>query len=147
MGTYGAIVIQKTYSKINNCILYIVCRPDKNRKSETTRINVSPDEEFLQFAVLDYDYNKEFKPHFHKYLSKQVDITQEAWVVIRGKVLVQTYDLDNSLVEDIILTPGDCFISYRGGHGYHIREDNTLVYEFKTGPYFGQMVDKEYFND
>ena len=32
----------------------------------------------------------------------------------------------------------------QGGHNYLILEDDTLVYEFKTGPYEGQEFDKKF---
>ena len=35
---------------------------------------------------------------------------------------------------------GDCTIL--GGHNYTSLTENTLVYEFKTGPYDGQSKDK-----
>lgn len=31
-----------------------------------------------------------------------------------------------------------------GGHNYLINEENTLVYEYKTGPYEGQKMDKTF---
>ena len=34
-----------------------------------------------------------------------------------------------------------------GGHTYSILEDDTVIYEYKTGPYFGQTLDKEFIRD
>jgi len=33
-------------------------------------------------------------------------------------------------------------MTFFGGHNYLIMQDDTLVYEFKTGPYTGQQNDK-----
>ena len=33
-------------------------------------------------------------------------------------------------------------MTFEGGHNYEILEENTLVYEFKTGPYEGIDKDK-----
>ena len=52
------------------------------------------------------------------------------------------YDLDDTILYTGILEPGDCSVSYYGGHNYMSLEDNTTVYEFKTGPYLGQELDK-----
>ena len=41
-----------------------------------------------------------------------------------------------------ILNVGDASFTLEGGHNYEILEDNTLVYEYKTGPYEGQEFDK-----
>ena len=42
----------------------------------------------------------------------------------------------------IDLYPGDCSITYAGGHGYIVKNSNTILYEIKTGPYFGTNFDK-----
>ena len=41
-----------------------------------------------------------------------------------------------------ILNVGDCSITLEGGHTYTILENDTLIYEYKTGPYKGQENDK-----
>ena len=33
-------------------------------------------------------------------------------------------------------------MTFRGGHNYLCLEDDSLVYEYKTGPYYGQKKDK-----
>jgi hypothetical protein len=35
-------------------------------------------------------------------------------------------------------------MTFRGGHTYDILADDTVVHEYKTGPYYGQAVDKEF---
>ena len=57
------------------------------------------------------------------------------------------YDLDDKVVESVLLNPGDVSITFRGGHTYEIMKDNTLVYEYKTGPYLGQKFDKVFLDD
>ena len=73
-------------------------------------------------------------------------IAQESWIVIHGKVEVTYYDLDDSVLEKTIINRGECTITYRGGHNYLSLEDNTNVYEMKTGPYLGQKFDKQFIN-
>jgi hypothetical protein len=38
-------------------------------------------------------------------------------------------------------------MTFRGGHNYLILEDDTIVYEYKTGPYLGQELDKVFLNN
>ena len=33
-------------------------------------------------------------------------------------------------------------MTFQGGHNYEILEENTRVLEYKTGPYYGQKLDK-----
>ena len=53
-------------------------------------------------------------------------------------------DIDGTLLVEPILDVGDCSVTLGGGHTYKILEDDTLVYEYKTGPYKGQQNDKEF---
>ena len=103
--------------------------------------------EFLQLATLKMKKNTTFRPHKHIYKQgEEKVIAQESWVVIKGKVKVIMYDLDDSIISTPILYPGDCSMTFRGGHTYEILEEDTLVYEFKTGPYKGQTLDKVFIN-
>ena len=60
----------------------------------------------------------------------------------RGAVECIFYDLDDTELARSILKPGDASFTLEGGHNYLILEDNTVVYEYKTGPYEGQEYDK-----
>lgn len=102
--------------------------------------------EFIQLASLELDQNQTFKPHKHKWKKTFFSkfIAQESWVVISGSVKVDYYDLDDSFITSLILNEGDCTITLDGGHNYTSLKQNTLVYEFKTGPYLGLESDKEF---
>ena len=108
------------------------------------RTNVADDNQFLQLATLRMQRGKTFRPHRHVWKSPQYDMTiaQESWVVIQGSVEVSFYDTDGTLLEKQIINRGDCSMTFEGGHTYTILEDDTVVYEYKTGPYYGQDRDK-----
>ena len=57
------------------------------------------------------------------------------------------YDLDNKILATPILEPGDASYTLYGGHTYEILEEGTIVYEYKTGPYEGQELDKRFIHD
>ena len=69
-------------------------------------------------------------------------IAQESWVIIKGSVEASFFDTDGTLLEKQVLRQGDCSMTFEGGHTYLILEDDTVVYEYKTGPYQGQEKDK-----
>jgi len=54
------------------------------------------------------------------------------------------YDIDDTIIEEIILEENDLSMTFRGGHNYEILEKDTIVYEFKTGPYLGIEFDKTF---
>tara|TARA_R110000824_G_scaffold127917_1_gene288573 strand:- start:3636 stop:4064 length:429 start_codon:yes stop_codon:yes gene_type:complete len=109
------------------------------------RANIVPDNQFLQLAVLKLADQRSFKPHRHIYKKGEEEvIAQESWVVIEGSVKVFFYDLDNTLLQTTVLYPGDASMTFQGGHNYEAQEKNTIVYEYKTGPYYGIEHDKEF---
>ena len=128
------------YSNVNSDVLLHAI----NRLDEITNVrqDISPDEQYLQVSCFSLPLGKTFRPHKHILLNRETDITQESWVVIKGKVKAILYDLDDSILEEVILSAGDCSVTFRGGHNYESMEEGSIVYEYKTGPYFGQEKDK-----
>ena len=108
------------------------------------RTNICSDDQFIQCASLNMKKNDTFRPHHHiwKIPNFEKMIAQESWVVISGRVKVIFYDIDNSILAEDIIGPGDASFTFQGGHNYVALDENTLVYEYKTGPYQGQALDK-----
>jgi hypothetical protein len=135
--------MEKIYSKVEpNKLLHIV-----NRLSEIEgRHDIVPEKNFIQCATLRMGKGKTFPPHKHieKQRSYDNQIAQESWVVIKGRVRCKLYDIDDMLIHEPILGPGDASFTLHGGHTYEILEEDTVVYEYKTGPYEGQKLDKTF---
>lgn len=133
--------MHKIYSRLDpNKLCHLVHRLNEI----TDRTNVSDDHQFLQLATLRMHAGQTFRPHQHIWKpapTPQV-IAQESWMVFSGVVEVSFFDTDGQLLEKQMLYPGDCSMTFEGGHTYLIMEDNTVVYEYKTGPYQGQHLDK-----
>ena len=137
--------MQKIYSKVKpKTLLHII-----NYKNEITdeRQDLCPEQEYLQVACFSLIKGKSFKAHKHLKQLRKSDITQESWIVVTGKIKAILYDLDDTVLREVILEPGDCSITFRGGHNYVSLEEDTTVYEYKTGPYYGQELDKTFIND
>ena len=136
----------KIYSKIEDKLLHMVYRAEDFIAPRTELVEA---DQFIQCAYLKLEEGKTFKPHKHIWKSpnyKQV-IAQESWVVIKGSVKVFFYDIDGELLETHVLSAGDSSFTLEGGHTYEILEDDTLVYEYKTGPYEGQEKDKVFLDE
>jgi len=137
--------MDKIYSKVKkDCLLLTL-----NRKEDISdnRTDLSPAEEYLQCATKTLTKGMKFKPHRHNKLIRKTDITQEAWIFLSGRVRAKFYDLDDSLILDTELGAGDCVIVFKAGHGFEVLEDDTIIYEFKTGPYFGIEADKTFIKE
>ena len=139
-------MMEKIYSKIkSDKLLHIVVRKDDLKAGRT---EVVSEEHFIQCALLNMEKNKTFKPHKHIWKKRTRNvIAQESWVVIQGKVKCTFFDIDDTIIAEPILEPGDASFTLEGGHTYTILEDNTLVYEYKTGPYEGQKLDKVFLGE
>lgn len=135
--------MEKIFSKQQpKKLLHIIVRKDDLKPGRT---EVVPENHFIQCALLNMEKDKTFKPHKHIWKSrKHMVIAQESWIVIQGSVRCIFYDLDNQIIAEPILYSGDASFTLEGGHNYTILEDNTLVYEYKTGPYEGQQMDKTF---
>lgn len=138
--------MEKIYSKVDGRLLHFVNRLEE---IQTKRNNLVANEEFIQCSAMKLENGDTFKPHKHfereRFESKY--IPQESWMVHKGSVKCFFYDIDDKLLEEIILYPGDASFTLHGGHTYLILEDDTIVYEYKTGPYEGQKNDKIFIGD
>tara|TARA_R110002167_G_scaffold36302_1_gene115072 strand:+ start:1733 stop:2146 length:414 start_codon:yes stop_codon:yes gene_type:complete len=136
--------MMKVYSKINpDLLLHVV-----NRLSDIKgRTEIIPEDNFLQCATIMLDKDKTFPAHYHikKERSYDEQIAQESWIVVKGRVKCFMYDIDNAtILATPILEQGDASFTLYGGHTYEILEEETIVYEYKTGPYEGQELDKRF---
>lgn len=133
--------MEKIYSKTEpDKLLHVVVRLHEIKG----RTQLIPDDNFIQCSSLKMEKGTTFRPHRHvvKSRSYEKQIAQESWIVISGKVKCIFYDLDNTIIATPILQPGDASFTLYGGHTYEILEEDTIVYEYKTGPYEGQKLDK-----
>ena len=103
--------MKKIYSKIQpNKLLHIVTFVDEIKSG---RIDVVPEEEYLQLAILKMNKGKTFQPHKHIIKEKITDIAQESWLVYEGKVKCTFYDLDDSILDEPIIEKGGISINTR----------------------------------
>jgi cupin fold WbuC family metalloprotein len=136
--------MERIYSKINKNILLLSII--KYSDITQDRIDLSPPTETLQASVKKLTKGKKFKIHKHNKLERKTTNTQESWVFLQGKVRATFYDLDDTLIVDTVLSAGDCVVVFQAGHGFEVLEENTIIYEFKNGPYYGIKMDKTFIN-
>jgi len=133
------------YSKVEEGkILHMIKRLSEIEEQEEKRTDIVDAEQFIQCSGLKLQNGHTFKPHKHIYKQRthRSQIAQESWIVVKGSVKCIFYDLDDTIIAEPILYPGDASFTLAGGHNYLILEDDTIVYEYKTGPYEGQKFDK-----
>ena len=136
----GRFIMQKIYSKIDpNLLLAQINRLEDIPKGKQ---QLSDAKEFLQIGTYALAPREHIPAHKHIWKEGGKTITQESWIVIRGSIKGVFYDIDDTVIGEDVLYPGDCFVAYYGGHSLTNLEDNTVFYEIKTGPYQGRENDK-----
>lgn len=139
-------MVEKIYSQVNNQVLHEIYRRSELEQQSLERVNLGSESDYLQAAAMRIKDEKSFRAHTHLTRSRTIPNLKahESWVVVSGRVTVHYFDVDDRHLEDVTLSDGDMTITYSGGHGYTILDKNTLVYEFKSGPYEGQEIDKRF---
>jgi len=111
-------------------------RPEKTAFYTTPELN-------LQVGKIVYPAGSEIPRHSHRPVIRSVSGTSEILVVQNGRMLLDVYADDRSLVCSREMAEGDLVILVSGGHGFRLLEDTVLI-EVKQGPYSGQQ-EKERF--
>lgn len=135
-------MVTKIFSRINpERLLHLVISPEW----ETEREELVEAENFLQAALISGEKNRSYEAHKHllKPVTWPTTIAQESWVVVEGKVEVEFFDINDEPLTTYVLEQGDISITLAGGHGYRMLEKSRVV-EFKSGPYLGRAMDKEF---
>lgn len=133
------VVMEKVFSQKDGSICHMCFSLDSAPLGRTDLVDA---DEGLQIACLNLHEDKKFKAHKHLPRPRTIGITQEAWIVVSGKVKVIYYDVDGTHLGEAILKDGDITMTFRGGHGYEIIEA-AEIFEVKLGP-FSAVDDKEY---
>jgi hypothetical protein len=132
--------MKKIYSIVNKKKL--IASVISKSEISSYRQDLCPDSEFIQISARKFDELIEVPAHKHFKIDRKTDRTQEAWIIIEGKVKAEIFDLDDRLIAEQVLTAGDCIVLFRGGHSLKVIDKNTIMYETKNGPYFGKQNDK-----
>lgn len=106
------------------------------------RVDVTPPEQYLQACVLPLGGEGKVRAHIHA--PREVVpapgemMTQEGWIVLRGRIRVRLYDVDKVFLQELELAAGQLIVTFHGGHSMASAAQDTLVVEFKNGPYLGR---------
>jgi hypothetical protein len=138
--------MDKIYSRANSGkLLHVIYRLDDIvRQGTQQRYDLTPQDQSLQAAALLLPAGRVVKAHIHLPQERETGVTQELMVVMMGALKASFYDLDQKLLKETELYPGDLCITFGGGHRFEATREQTMFYEVKTGPYRGVEKDKSY---
>lgn len=133
--------MEKIYSRIQpSILLHLIHRAEDFTDG---RLDLVPADNSMQLATISLSKGQTFKAHKHNYSPRITYTAQECWVVVKGKVRVFYYDMDDLPLGNFDLLPGDITCTLAASHNYESLEP-SLVYELKAGQYLGQVVDKSF---
>lgn len=115
------------------------------RDLTTKRVFIGSPDKRLQFSIWNYGEGEVLQAHIHKERRRVIERTEESWIVMQGAIEASIFDEKKELIHTQKMQQGDYLISYRGGHGFKILEDNTIVIENKLGDFVDPVLDKEKF--
>jgi cupin fold WbuC family metalloprotein len=133
--------MKKIYSLSSpGTLLHVI---NRFQEIQNSRTNLTDENALLQVVCYKLEKDKKVNAHIHLPQKRNTIGTQESWIVIVGSVEAEYYDIDGKLIEKEILHPGDCSITFGGGHSIKSLEEGTIIYEYKNGPYYGPEKDKK----
>ena len=104
---------------------------------------LTPSDYPLQLGLIERKEGYSFRPHIHRDMHYEVNITQEFLYVEKGRLKTTLYDHDWKIIYQTELRCGDFFFSVTGGHSFDVIEDVRLI-EVKQGPYPGDQYAKRF---
>ena len=143
--------MENIYSELDKDVLLAITTTFSDFNSP--RNEVVPASEFIQGGMIRVNEGDRFRPHKHiwKQFNSQYGYNetkaQECWIVIRGLIEAVIYDSDDTIVKKVKLSEGSAIFLLHGGHTFSVLENNSCIWELKTGPYEGQANDKEFINE
>lgn len=142
-------MVHQIKSQATGLILHEIYRRQELSGQVSERVDLGDVANFLQVAALRVQSPKSFRSHTHLERHRTFENlrAQESWVIIKGNVIVHYFDENDQKICDETLQEGDVTITYFGGHGYTLLGSETLIYEFKSGPYEGQIIDKRFISE
>ncbi len=97
---------------------------------------LSEDDHYFQTAYMSHKKGHIIQSHYHNRIERVVNITSEAIVMKRGKILVTLFE-EKKPITEFEISRGDVLVLLNGGHGFKILKDTDMI-EIKQGPYLGE---------
>jgi mannose-6-phosphate isomerase-like protein (cupin superfamily) len=94
------------------------------------------DELSQQMGFMRHPTGKVIEPHVHNHIRRDVDYTQEALFIRRGRLRVDFYSGVDQYLFSREVGEGDVVLLVSGGHGFEVIEEIEMI-EIKQGPYAG----------
>jgi hypothetical protein len=112
---------------------------DLNQISETNF--PTPNNTSFQFGYGKILSDKQYNPHIHKRVKREIETTSEFIYIISGQMDIEILDEKHNTVQLLCIKSNMGFLQFFGGHKIKMKA-GTNFFEIKQGPYIGKAFDK-----
>lgn len=98
----------------------------------------SEDNAALQLGLMTHSGGFVEAAHSHPVMNRESTSTQQAFVVLTGKILVDFFDSAGQIVSEIELSEGDTILIIQGIHRIRVLESSRCV-TIKQGPFVAAL--------
>ena len=128
----------KIYANLNLCKLVFYGKFDN-------RTNLTEPSQIIQASLINMTRFQSVPRHEHLPIERYTTGTGEGWLVLNGSFEVEIFDIDQTSLGKYLLKKFDLILMFNGGHSLYATKKNSVIFEFKNGPFKGSDSDKIYF--
>ena len=96
----------------------------------------------MQFGLLAHGAGFVEPAHVHHPVKREIRDLQQMFVVQRGVVAVDFFDVEGKKFSEVVLRSGDAILLVDGAHSVRVLEDMQCI-SVKQGPFLGAEKDKK----
>ena len=109
------------------------------------RTNLTEPNQIIQASLIKMDRFQSVPSHEHLPIERYTTGTAEGWLVLNGSFEAEIFDIDQTSLGRYLLRKFDTILMFNGGHSLKATKKNSIIFEFKNGPFKGSDSDKIYF--
>jgi len=109
------------------------------------RTNLTEPDQIIQASLIKLDRFQSVLSHEHLPIERYTIGTGEGWLILNGSFEAEIFDLDRTSLGKFLLKKFDIILMFNGGHSLQAVKKNSVMFEFKNGPFKGSDSDKIYF--
>ena len=109
------------------------------------RTNLTEPDQIIQASLIKMDRFQSVLRHEHLPIERYTVGTGEGWLILNGSFEAEIFDIDQTSLGKFLLKKFDIILMFSGGHSLHAVKKNSVIFEFKNGPFKGSDSDKIYF--
>ena len=110
-----------------------------------SRTNLTDPDKIIQSSLIKMIKFQSVPKHEHLPIERHTKGTGEGWLILQGSFEAEIFDIDRVSIGKYSLKKFDMLIMFNGGHSLRSTKKNSIMFEFKNGPFIGSDSDKIYF--